>query len=598
MEVISLLLLFSLIPVRQSIVVGTCKNGMEGSKCTAKDAFWQYDGVCKYNALEKSICHVPETRHFSFRLIAVIEQFINTNGAMPIKKLWVKGAGPSLSWEKATEMKKVREGHWALEIRYTYDSNALLCLKASHCSLNQKALEFRVYRDEHGQDGMLGPNIYIPLPVSNSISGSLLPSVPFYPWFDGRHVFTKNFTFYNHLHFVESNRRIKISIFYPPSFKHNVYKRYPVVITFGSTLIKQIVPLLESMYTWEASIEEAVVLSVHNKYMAPYCEFNPFSKITVDPAESGVNRIWKCPADEYEICEDCMDCLDIHRSEFCDSREFSEQAERCDFNPYTCPGRADAILDNLENIVLPEMAVNTLGRLLIDYPKERISVIGIDGAGALACYAALSRPLMFKNAACLSAPFHWPLTSIDERESRKKQGIGLFLDEISQKMNLSKEYQVLYSTQKYFIDVGERDNVFLPIVDTYNYSDWVVEELKSRLKLDPENLLYYKNVLRAGNSIHHLREHGDHRMVNRIKLPLLYFLKPEGGLDAEHPRSPKITSKDYIKRRKTHNFTIVTEPVIIEQDSPENCKEKYIKKSKTVSVSVYVISIGKYKIAS
>ena len=163
---------------------------------------------------------------------------------------------------------------------------------------------------------------------------------------------------------------------------------------------------------------------------------------------------------------------------------------------------------------------------------------------------------------------------------------------------LRPELKILFATQKYWIDVGEYDNDYLPIVDEHNYSDWVVEQMKTRLKMDPENILYFRKVLGEGNSYHHLRLMGDNRIVDRLKLPLQWFLKPEGGLDAKHPRTPQLSGEDYSKRKEEVSKLADTAgpAVLVSQDykqQDKSCKEILLEKQdKTVPVSVYLISIG------
>ena len=588
--VLILLLETAFLPFSHAAIVGRCFKNKEGSRCTASNSYWQQDGVCIRDKLNKPACHVPSTRQFSFMLVAAIAEL---GTKTPIADLWVKGAGPSLSWERTTKMRNVKDGYWDLNIKYTYDSAALLCSNELWCSLNQRALEFRVYRDELGTDGMLGPNFYIHLPVSNSISGHpdfLPPPVYFFPLFDSRKVFFRELRFENPLHFKPKNQHVSTTLFYPPSYKQNVHRRYPVVIVFGSNMKDQLIPLLESMYTHEANIEEAFIIAVHNSGPPPYCEYSPFTVIESDPAIYGGNYVWDCSNDQ--TCIDCMSCYDTRRVEFCDVKEFSQRARECNNNPHKCSSTAGALLDTIENIILPALSIRTLSRMLIDYPKERVSVIGIGGGGLLACFAALTRPLLYKNAACISAPFHWPLRSLDTRESRERQGIGFLLDEVKERMEVRKELVMLHTTQKFYIDVGVDDNKYLPIVDTYNYSDWVVDELGQRLKLNPANLLYFKSVQGGGNDHVILRQTGDYRMIDRIKVPLLFFLKPEGGYSEEYPRTPIILGKYYLERLAQSVKPVDQASEVGQNSTPPNCDEFRVDKPYAVSIPFYLACIG------
>jgi hypothetical protein len=577
-------------------VVGGCSKDRTSNRCNGANAFWQYDGICIDDDMA-STCHVPDTWRFSFKLVAAIDQRLNTSGTIQITDLWIRGAGPKLSWKNPTKMTKVQEGHWTLDINYIYDSNALLCLKEFRCSLNQKALEFRVYRDEHGMDGMLGPNLYIPLPISDSNSGSLEftpPLVFAYPWFDGTQVMTKIYSFDNPLHFNDPN--IQATVFYPPSFQHNLFKRYPVVITFGhKTGVKLLGPLLKSMFIHESSIDEAFIVAVDSKHPAPFCMYNVFTVLEANPTVPGENYVYKCRSSD-SACTTCLTCFHPDRAELCDAKEMRHQMKRCGVRRYHCKCLGDARLDNIENVLIPELSVRTLGRIMVDFPKDRVSIIGLDGTGLLACYAALSRPLVYKNAGCMSASFHWPFRSLEVQESRKRQGIGMLFKEVTERMKMRREFQLLHATQKYYIDVGEFDNDYMPIVDEHNYSDWVVEQLQSQLGIDEENILYYRNVQWEGNSVFILRRDGDIRLLNRIKQPLLFFLKPNGGLNDVFPRSPVIRMADYASRNdKLVPITGKSDKktTVVSAKEQVNCRDVLrITDLKTVSVPVFLLCIG------
>ncbi len=591
-----------------SIIVGRCTRRREGSRCQAPNADWQYDGVCTRDNQNDVVCHVPPPRDFSFMLVVSIEVRPGAKGAKPINKLWIRGSGPGLSWERTREMRMAKENYWTLDINYTSSSNALLCVIESQCTLNQGALEFRVYRDEHGMDGMLGPNMYLKLPVSNSMVTGDKFSAPysfFYPWFDSQKITSHDLEYQSLIHYQPFNRQIKeVSLLLPPSFRYNVNKRYPVVIFFGqNTLSKILIPLLESMYVHESNIEESIVLVYHSYFQTPYCTLNPFRL----SGNRGLNSVVRCRTGLTAECRACLTCLDRSRAEFCTREEFSRQAKRCTsvyFTPKntTCAGYATDILDIIENEILPDVAIRTLGRAMIDYPKERINVMGVEGGGLLSCFAALFRPSIYKNAACISATFHWPLTSLEVMQSRVNEGIGQLINEVTEKMKIRKEYQFLYSTQKYYIDVGEFDNRFFPIIDPHNFSDWVVEQLKQRLKVDPRNIVYFRNVLGAGNDITHIRAEGDYRILDRVKIPLLLFLKPEGGYNADYPRLPQLTSRDYVSRRmdlgvsltKANGSISIRELEEMAKGSYEDC-ENIIRTSSPlrISVPIYIVSVGK-----
>ena len=595
MSFIHVLYLTTVVPL---CVTRRCSSSHVGMRCSTPGAFWQKDRVCVFSGgFKKPSCILPHPRNFSFMLVAAISAY----GKIKVpNSLWLRGAGPGLYWERTIKMKRLQKGFWGTNISYTYGSDSILCLSQHMCSLNQKALEFRVYRDSAGKRSMNGPNFYVKLPVSNSIVNSVNfkpPFVYFFPSFYGKKVWFKHFQFENLQHFIRKNQLIGVTLFYPPSYLYNVHKRYPVVIVLGKNLHNQMVPLLESMYVYESNIEEAFVVAVRTEEQPPYCSYNPFIVLDEGIQKGNFlgNHVWNCQSSGKSLseCKKCMTCYSPLRQSVCDVHEFATRVKDCNNKPDLCQGRGGAILDSIENIVLPELTLRTLSRMLSDFPRERVSIIGIDGGGLLACFAALTRPSVYKNAACLSAPFHWPLRSLKKKENREKQGIGLVLNQVAERMKLYGEARLLYSTQKYYIDVDPNDNKYLPIVNAYNYSDWVVMQLRSKLNLKPANLLYFPYVNGTGNSHVHFIDDGDLRMIDRIKTPLQYFLKPEGGLSEEYPRLIRIGGSDYADRKLLVDSNYSLKNITENADVSSDC-EKYLPKIQpTISINTFHICIGK-----
>ena len=533
-------------------IIGKCIKNLEGSRCNMPRSPWQHDSVCIWEG--KHRCHIPESRIFKFSLAARLEQKRNilAGDKKPITKLWIKGSGPGLSLDKPVLMQKSARtvGTWQTDISYTYDSNALLCVNSSHCSLNQRALEFRVYRDESGKEGMLGPNFYIPLPLSNSMSGLVGISQPrftVHPWFDGSIITSHKISLLaDGLNIVTGERlNINVTLLRPPSFEYNLRKTYPLVVVFGTQEPKRIRPLLEHMFVHEASIKESIVVSIQYLDKAPFCSFNPF---TYDTYELKYSRTWQCKSGKYD-CYDCQTCWDSQRVEKCDKKDFISKAHSC-LSTVNCVGMADSILDFIEINLLPEIAKRTQNRLQVNFPTQRMSIIGFDGAGLLACYAALSRPLKYENAACMSAPFHWPMTSLKKLANRKLQGIGRLMRELNDSIRITPGLRMQYATQKYYIDIGEHDNFFFPVVDAKEYSQWFIQMLKDVLQLEMNKNIMYSVVPGAGNSyMYYYHRRGSTEVFNRIKTPLLFFLRSEGGPNLDFPRMPTIGLTAFAERK-------------------------------------------------
>lgn len=523
--------------------VGRCRplRGPEGIRCTGPDANWQRDGTCIEDG-RKMVCEVPDTRNFRFRLVAELQE----KGSQTIENLWVRGSGPQLSWDKPRQLRQSAgsgENSWSIDISYTSDSDGIPCPDNLHCTFNQKALELRFYKSELKSDDMKGPNFYIPLPISNSMEGTvsfISPRVEVFPWFDSTTVRVERFQLSCSSIICNINSPVTSTILYPPSFNSNIYKKYPLVLMFGAKEATLIIPQLEHMYAYEATIEEAVVVSIHYLGPAPFCTFNPYDQI-LSTAETGT--IWRCRLGDID-CYHCQNCWDYQRPIKCSRREFLSKARNC-LERRPCKGAAGDILDFIELTLLPELQERTMNRLKLDFPRQRISVIGYSGTGLFACHAALSRPFYYGNAACMSAPFHWPLSAGAEHlmNNRSTEGIGALLSELAVTMQIDPDKKGLYSTQKYYIDTGEEDNHFRPYIDGQNYSQWMINLLTKTLPLPPENILYF-NVPGAGNNDVHFRD-GKIEMFNRIRQPLFFFFKSPGGPNEEYSRIPHIDERTF-----------------------------------------------------
>ena len=519
--------------------IGPCRfigKHAVGGHCFSPSAHWEYDGTCIETLTTGKRCFVPDTREFKFTLRVSIRQLrLGSDRSRPLERVWIRGTGPGLSWSRATELKRSAGGIgiWITDIKYRYDSRGILCNNNTHCSFNQRCLEFRVYLDEGGKHDMIGPNIVINFPVSHSMYGHhhfLSPRVDVHPWFGGKTVSIEEFTLSN---IPFPLNELKMNLLYPPSFEYNIRKMYPVLILFGTKEGRQIVHLLESMYVYEATIQEVFIINIHYKDSAPFCAFNPY---TAGEIGGGVNLLWKCK--NIDNCHECITCWDIEKPSKCYKDEFISSAQRC-LHPVKCGGIGEALLDIIEKDLITQIESKIPKRLLLDFPKNRLSVIGFDGAGLLACHAAISRPYLFQNAACLSAPFYWPISSLNlSTLMADNTGMGKLIKNISHYFMFFPERKAFYSSQKYYIDYGEMDNYHFPVVNSSYYVDWFISKLKVILTVPDENILHFQNVPMASN-IHYLHPKGGTEVFNRIRLPLLFFLGAEGGPNVALPALSK-----------------------------------------------------------
>lgn len=524
--------------VSEGKVVGECRQQVEGSRCHGRKKPWQHDGVC-YLYSHGQKCIVPDSRTFKFAVVARLRQLKRIPGSPPVKSLWMRGHGPGLSWEKSIELKKSASAIdvWRAELTYQSDSDALRCLSATHCTANQGAMEFRLYRDRLGQDSMLGPNFYIPLPLSNSMFGAadfLMPEVTVYPWFDGDMITKSHFIIKSSIHVTgrESELQFNVTLLYPPSFDYNIRKTYPLVLIFGRRETALVAPLLEHMYSYEASIQEAMVVFIDYKEEAPFCLFSPFKH----------SLIWRCKGDQRH-CHSCQSCWDPARIEPCDREEFVTKTRRC-LKAVNCGGRAGAVLNLIELDLLPALLERTANRIQVDFPRDRLSIIGYSGAGLLACFAAVTRPLVYGNAGCLSAPFTWPIKGF---KPRSLTGMYTFFPKLVTRIQQQPGLRMQYFSQKYFIDVGEQDSASLPVVDSHISAETFITLLQTKLKLQMNRNIMFASVPNMGKSYYH-HPWGGTDVLHRLKYPLLYFLRAEGGPNKDYSRILKITEESYGER--------------------------------------------------
>ena len=520
-----LILLFTLFHSAAKYV-GPCEARVAtGSRCFSPDTQWQFDGTCA-QLHNKYHCHVPDTRDFKFELRISIRQK-SISGARPLNRLWIRGNGPELSWDTPVKLQKSGKGLglWVVEIEYTYNSKSMLCSKTSHCLFNQRALEFRVYQDEAGKRDMIGPNLLVHLPVPDSASGHknfLFPTVDVYPWFGGTAVTIEDVTLTG---LPAPFEKLTASFLFPPSYDYNVRRKYPVVILFGSGEGIRISPLLETMYSHEASIIETFVINIHYFDLAPFCAFNPYSKANMGT----VNSIWRCKDDNQ--CKVFNFCWFSK----CDNEEF-EEGTRTYLHAVSCGGSGEIMLDIIEEDLIPAAESKAPNRLLLNFPKNRLTIIGYDGAGLLACHAAISRPHIYRNAACLSAPFHWPMNVLlgGNGPPIDQTGISKALRNASEEFLFYPEKRAFYMSQKYYIDYGEKDNDFFPAIKARQYIQWVIDKLRVEFGVLPENILHFKRVLRSCNN-YFTHADGGTEVLNRIRMPLLFFFGAEGGPNAAFP---------------------------------------------------------------
>ena len=521
----SLILYFVVIPsIPWAKDEGRCPVGSDedGVNCHVKGKNWQYDGVCVVRGGDAR-CHVPETRTFEFNLRVRLRQGVRAR-ARPPKSIWIRGSGPGLDWSKPIKLRKTASGvgTWLTKIKYTYDSESTRCGSINNCAFNQRGLELRVYQDKDGGIEMLGPNLYVTLPVPGSLSGHdffTVPDVDIFPWFHGDSLAIEEFQ-------VEASElgTLHVTLIYPPSYDYNLEKRYPVMVILGHNVAIQIGPVLEFMYVHEASIDEAVVVVLHHDKTAPFCDFSPYRE---GGNMENVNLIWRCKREED--CRTCHRCWDPDETQNCTQDFFLSTAEKCLF-PTKCSNNpnGEAWLDAIERKVMPKVSQMTKNRALTNFPVDRLTIVGFDGIGLLACHAAVTRSHVYQNAACFSPSLHWPLRSLTNPPKTNETGITVAMKNFSHNFMFYPEMFAFHNTQKYYLDYGEYDNRHFPFIDHEYYMDEFIQELHQMFDVPTESVLLFKNVPYGSNDYYNYPDGGT-EVLNRIKIPLLFFFGSKGN---------------------------------------------------------------------
>ena len=529
-----LLLAAFAVNIAETEYAGECSEPV-GTRCYQTNKPWQYDGVC---SIEKSkdtaYCMVTDSQEFKFEIVARLRSL--KLQAAPLNELWIRGEGPGLSWDESILMKKSASSIDAWQsgtITYTASSSSLQCLTPSQCSQTQTALHFRIYKNKEATGDMLGPNFYVQLPTTESLSGAatfLTPTVTVHPWFDSKTVtqtsFSQETSTIMHL---GKPTLVKGTLFVPPSFDNNIRKTYSIVIVFSDeSETDMIASLLEHMYVHEASIEEALVVSIHFSDKAPFCFFSPFKQR---------GSVWKCDGNGA-WCHHCQTCWNVSRTQPCDAHEFREEAAKC-FQLVSCAGKGEDIITYLHTELVEK--VNELAENRVK--KGRMSIIGYDGAGLLACYAAIKYPSVFVNAGCLSAPFHWPMS----------EGLlsgDALIEEAIETETYSPQIRGYYAQHKFYIDIGDKDGFYFPVINIHQKTEKFISVLTDNLLLSEKNIQYM--IVPNTRKSHYHNPMGRDVLFHRIKYPLLFFLKPKGNpsravhVSQSQPDEPDITKNKII----------------------------------------------------
>ena len=525
-------------------------------RCKLPAKPWAVDAYCIPTS--GGTCVFPERLRFGFSItVRYLTTHRRQTDSRVAERLFVRGAGPGLSWDHSLELRKTgRLDTWKVSIEYEVDETSFDCSSTTHCSYNQYAVEFRVYGDQSGEEDMIGPNFFFRLPASKSSIASdfLSPDLVAYPWFDNKKITFKTILV-NNPHLFRPTSKTKNLIAFPPSFEYNTLRTYPLVVMFGIKELMTMVQVLERGFVHDASVQEAVIVAV--EYTG--CLLLPY-----------FGGKWECQ-DQQNCAQNCLYCWDRERTEPCEEYEFRVQLRACAVE-MACGGSGDIILDYVMNHLVPEVQKETRYRVEVAFPGHRIHIVGYNEGGLLACHAAVKYPHIFKSATCMSAPFHWP-----EKSFTFGYQLTQMIKDIAAE-NMSYGLYSLYQTQKYYIDTGDRDSYFYPIVDSYLDAEKFVEELEESFHM--EGNIFRMNFPKFAKG--HVVDPHNSAFVQRIRYALQMLLPIDGGPNRRYPRIPiEYTQGNY----KIHvpNATSVETA----SEPPQECEKELV----TVPIFLIVVFV-------
>ena len=560
----------------------------DGARCFAQR--WQFDGVCLYKKGKLNECVSPIASKFEFTIEARYQSLTKKSRGKPVKKMFLRGSGPGLSWDKSIEMKKsAREVDvWAAEIHYGSDAEGLFCRSPTHCNFNQGAVEFRIYRDEQAKDGMKGANFYIPLPVSKSRKNSRAPALPkvkVYPWFNNERSLTKSLDYKISLDILGDSKEMKFkgTLIYPPSFKENIYKCYPLVVLLDDA--KHYIPQFDYLSVQRAAIEEILILMI-----SPHVslEVQNHANYTILPFDS-----YSLECKSRKKCSECQSCWNSGRVEVCDKEEFIMRSKKCLYFKHN-KGIGDALLTRIIKDLTYKVKEMTGDRVKFDPPRERISLMGYGDRAVAAFMMGLNRPDLIANVASISPKFFLPLTS---KYTNKFETIKR-MDDLALTFASSIPLQGLYATQKYYIDHGENDDINLPLDSAIQATEKVIEKLKTSFKMEEGKNLMFQ--VTPGEGLVYPKDFYL-PMISHLQSPLLYFYKAQGGPSGKHSRTIKLSEEFFAEQKpKTEvlSNTNASNPVEVgftdaERDGGLHFKiNECSNQSKEVPIVVFFGSIG------
>lgn len=212
-------------------------------------------------------------------------------------------------------------------------------------------------------------------------------------------------------------------------------------------------------------------------------------------------------------------------------------------------GHGEAFMEALYQELPPAIQERTRNRVKFSPPSERLTLMADTAAAVTILEAAINNPEVVGNVACFSPKLFLPLNRASSAEKHILKTIK------TQGRQAEDDFgtQMLYSTQKYYLDQGENDDFFFPMAQSFDTSTTVVSALKSSLHLkDNVNLLFH--VVPKEN-LNYLTD-SPPDVLSRLKYPLQFFFKAQGGVREDYARSLTLDEAFFVDQR--NRITLVS----------------------------------------
>ena len=539
MTLVSLLLVATVLAIHTSHAafqtLGQCQGKTYADRCTGPSG---QHGVCVHIWTSKGrelLCLAPNKHNFQFRIEAKYSSMsIKSRGGPPVTKMFIRGSGPGLSWSKSVEMRKPATSlsTWTADFQYTSGLVGMGCTSSQRCSFNQRAFEFRIYRDRDANEEMEGPNFYIQLPLSDSMKDSRLyitPKTTVYPWFNTKKCLVQTFEYTLRSRFLEIEIQIQATLVYPPSYRENVLKKYPIVVMFDN-YGKHYIPQLEYLFVHTGLVEEALVVVVSPDTLLKNTVHGNYSMLPFD------SYSLECKSDD---CTRCQVCWKENRTRQCQTDEFRLRSKQCLYFKHN-RGTSEDLLTEIITSLIRKVQEATDKRAKFDTPRERITLVGHSETAVAVFWIGLLRPDLVANVAAISPKFHLPLTS-DYKLERK---ILKKMDDLALKFNEHGGQQLLYSTQKYYFSQGEKDDLKFPFVNVKSTTLGVIRKLKHKFRMeDRQNIMF--RITPGESVVYPTSSKQLLPLVSHIKPFMMYFHKTDGGTSKKKALNVQ-SFRDYI----------------------------------------------------